>query len=307
MPGLPKADDVIAVFASDIHLCHTPPVAREHEPNWYDAMLRPVMQLQAIVDETGAALFYAGDIFDRWNAPAELINWALAYLPPGWAIPGQHDLPQHNYGDIRRSAYWTLVAAGKLVNMIPGDPYRTNGWAFYGYPWKHPIVPLHANEHTCAIVHAYIWGEGSGYKDAPEEQRITAYASQLEGYDVAVFGDNHIGFLGQCGATRVLNNGGFMRRRTDEVHYRPHVGLLLRDGTVIRRELDCTEDILTVNADIKIMEFAAEIGGAADFIRELGALGAGGGMDFREAVRQYCNTQTISDRARKALLSSIGD
>ena len=44
------------------------------------------------------------NIYTKWP---ELINWAIKHLPPMLAVPGQHDLPYHDYKELGRSAYAT--------------------------------------------------------------------------------------------------------------------------------------------------------------------------------------------------------
>ena len=115
---------VIALLVGDIHLSAKAPLCRAKEPDWFEAMARPLMELVDLQKQIGKEsdgippILCAGDVFDRWNSPPELINFALEYLPPQmYSIPGQHDLPNHNYNEIDRSAYWTLVAANKITNV----------------------------------------------------------------------------------------------------------------------------------------------------------------------------------------------
>ena len=111
--------DVIAVLCSDIHLSLKCPVARSAEPNWLEATKRSLDELRSVAEEHNAHVVVAGDIFDRWNSPPEIINFAIENLPNCYAIPGQHDLPNHRYEEIERSAYYTLIKAGIIENLNP--------------------------------------------------------------------------------------------------------------------------------------------------------------------------------------------
>ena len=104
-----NTENIIAIFAADLHLSLKAPIWRSTEQDWFEAMLRPLVELRTLATLHNCPIVYAGDIFDKWNSPPELINFAIEHLPKGHAIPGQHDLPLHNYEDIRKSAYWTLV------------------------------------------------------------------------------------------------------------------------------------------------------------------------------------------------------
>ena len=115
---------VVAIACADIHLQHTAPICRSGEPDWYAAMARPLEELRGLQENYDCPILCAGDVFNHWNnCPPELINWAIKHLPKMYAIPGQHDLPQHRLDDVRKSAYWTMVEAGVIENLPLGLPH----------------------------------------------------------------------------------------------------------------------------------------------------------------------------------------
>ncbi len=272
-------------------------------------MKRPLDEIRALQKKHGCQVFYAGDIFDKWNSSAELINFALNHLPYGWAIPGQHDLPEHNQDEIKRSAYWTLVEADKLQMLGEiGDEYiyyydeyepsRDNDRKIivHGFPYGQKIVPITKREKNAiyvSIAHEYIWIPGHTYSEAkaPSEgdltrRRIKFQDGRIQGYDVMVYGDNHRGFTG-LGAglehsTEIFNCGTLMRRRSDEVDYRPQVGLLLDTGEIVVHKLDISKDkyLKTIG---KNEEEEMDLG---RFIEELGKLGDSA-LDFVTNVKRY--------------------
>ena len=128
LPNLPKTDKIVAIVCADIHLSSKAPVWRSNEPDWFAAMLKPLKQLVQLQAELECPVLIAGDIFDRWNASPELINFAMKYLPivDTYAIPGQHDLPLHNYEDMEKSAYGVLKRAGTIDDFpTAAFPTRT--------------------------------------------------------------------------------------------------------------------------------------------------------------------------------------
>src|SRR5690554_6947876 len=248
-----RKSPVIAILCSDLHLSEKPPVARSAEPDWWAAMLRPIKQLKAAQDKYNAPILCAGDVFDKWKSSPELINFALEHLPEMYAIPGQHDLPLHNYEDIDKSAFGTLVRAGKLHLLTPGkathigDPELGRCFIAVGFPWGAPIQSHERKRHLesylhIAVVHAYIWTKGTGFPGAPEEKSLAGYAEALDGYDVALFGDNHKPFLARSGKCRVFNHGGFMCRKSDEMNHQPAIGLLRACGEIDLHDLDVSAD-----------------------------------------------------------------
>ena len=209
LPRLRKNKEVQALLLSDIHFCHKPPVARSNEPNWYDAMARYCDQVTIVQEHFGEPpVIIAGDVFDKWNPPPELINFVIDKLPERcYGIPGQHDLPNHSYDEIHRSAFWTLVLSGKLTEIPPDESYSIpdSKVICYPFPWGFPIKPnKHYGGGGCwthlAVCHSYIWtDDGNGHPEASKDQRTSKYRKKLRGYDCAVFGDNHKGFLQHAG------------------------------------------------------------------------------------------------------------
>lgn len=300
-----QPNDIAAILCSDVHLSLKPPIARSAEPSWLKAMARPLKQLKGVQEKYGAPIICAGDIFDKWNAPAELINWALVHLPHMYAIPGQHDLPNHRYEDIRKSAFWTLIKSGKLTLIEPGTPLElgvdNKAIRLHGFPWGFPITPLKERGNLClevAVIHSYIWKKGFSYPGANEGSMVYSYDGNLEGYTNAVFGDNHLGFMN---GSRLINCGGFMRRKADEKERPCYVGLLHSSGKISRVELDCSED--------KWLESEAtveEIIGTdfSSFLKELSQL-TDAAINFSEAIHYILEREKVPDSVKRIILTAL--
>jgi predicted MPP superfamily phosphohydrolase len=309
---------VLALLCSDIHLSHRPPVARSGEAYWYKAMARPLIELNSIAEELQVPVVIAGDIFDdgwRMNrCPPELINFAINYLPKGaYAIPGQHDLPHHRYDDIRKSAYWTLVEAGAIVDIPHQVAIRAaHNLYVHGFPWDKEIEPLDEWSKTdfhLAVIHAYIWKSDHKYANAPQEEHLKFYRPMLKGYDAAVFGDNHQGFVDtlnpKSSVQNLINTGTFMRRTTKEAHYKPMIGILLASGGIVQHHLDTDEDILDAKATSAIAEkLGLEGQGYEELVEELEGLIAEG-FDFASAVRQSLKRKRVNEAVKRIVLNFL--
>lgn len=181
-------------------------------------------------------------------------------MPHVYAVPGNHDLPNHQYNDIERSAYYTLVHAGKVTPIRPNawDYYGSGrqgtgrkAFAFWGYPCGFPTnkVPQLKPEHVStevrlAIVHDYVWsGEGTAFPGVGDEKRIQHHAFFLKDhFDSVLFGDNHIRQDGKCNGVFWTNPGPIMRRSHKERDQNPSVRLLKSDGSFEIHELDASKD-----------------------------------------------------------------
>jgi hypothetical protein len=214
-----KKPHPIAVSCSDIHLSATAPIARSKEKDWIAKQESYIQQWAALKQKYNVPAIIAGDIFDKAKGTPELINLATKYLKGDYVIPGQHDLPYHDFDQMHKSAFGVLVETG-VVRLIP--PAREGkGWqvsdklCLHAFPWGFEICPpdkeVCQNGTHVAVIHAYCWHKGQAYVGADKGQNAVAYRKQIRGYDFALFGDNHKKFTLKSGDCTVVNHGGFMR------------------------------------------------------------------------------------------------
>lgn len=305
---------VIAILCSDIHLSAKAPIARSAEPDWYEAMRRPLRQLQKLRAKYPRAHgIIGGDIFHHWKSPPELVNFALKELPDDFlVIPGQHDLPYHSYSDMDKSALGTLIQVGK-VKLIPpctdvllDTPNECPMLIVRGFPWGVDIAPVKGakkNGHVyLAVAHAYCWQKGSTYVGADKDQRAVAYRERLKGYDAALFGDNHKPFKTVVGSTTVFNHGGFMRRNTDERDMMPSIGLLLANGDIELVPQYVGDEKWLPRGEVQ--EVDNDDFDLSAFLKELTTLDKTS-VNFHEAVNHYISTREVSKGTRRVLLEAL--
>ena len=121
-------------------------------------------------------------------------------------------------------------------------------------------------------------------------------------FDVVIFGDNHKGFLTKIGDTTIFNCGTLMRRKTDEVDYKPWVGLIHADGSVTPHYLDISKDKLDLSKPDNVdPALALDV---EEFLSELDDLSANP-LDFCEAVRMFLNANKLDHLTAKILLEAI--
>lgn len=298
----------IAILCSDIHLSLKAPVARSGEPDWLEAQARPLRELKRLSEDNDQApILCAGDIFDRWNSPPELINWAIENLPELYAIPGQHDLPLHSLDLLNKSAYMTLVKAGKIVDLKPNTTMGMDCLYVEGFPWGTPLkavgestgIDVSEGRIKAALVHRYLWSEGASYPGASEDAHIKNFLKEVEGWDVVVVGDNHKGFLSNR-SPKVFNCGSLMRRKADEIDYKPQVGLLYEDGTLTPHYLNTSADIIS-GTEVRKAEEDMEL---KEFLEELGKL-QDSTLDFTEAMKAAMDAKKVSPAVRALVVRAM--
>lgn len=317
MPAVRKPDkhEVAAILLSDIHLQETPPILRCKEPDWYEAMARPLREICALKKKHKCPVLCAGDVFDHWKASPELINFAIKELPVMWAIPGQHDLPYHNYEEIERSAYRTLIHAKKINHLnFPANEVgeELGDLILYGHPFGEPLIPLDERDDEylrIALIHEYVWVDGYGYPTAPRKNRLGKDRTMVGrkkygGYDIVVVGDNHRGFSAEVATTTVFNCGALMQRHRNELAYEPQVGLLLHDGRVYPHKLDTSADVYLESGAVEVLEsLEKDMSAFFESLTELDDVG----LDFRRAVEMYLKTKKTPKRIKSILIKAIID
>jgi len=295
----------IAIAIADLHLSLLQPACRA-DKDWLEVQAGYLKQVKDITEgfddpSRRLPILCAGDIFDRWNAPPELINFALQHLPDGMiCVPGQHDLPNHRTDQVHRSGYGVLKQVGKIVDISGKRTNKDIGLLVYGFEWGSEILPPDHEKPDLlqvALIHQYCWTDFHSYPGAPEDSNLSKFAKSLKGYDVAIFGDNHKGFLSELKTgTTVLNVGGFIRRKSDEIGYNPSVGIIYSDGTVKRCKLDTSAD--------KFHEEIAEREevplNMKEFIDGLEGLGEHG-LNFREAVENHLRDEELTPAVKQII------
>jgi predicted phosphodiesterase len=289
----------IAIACADLHLSLLQPVCRA-DANWLSVQAHYLDQLKDIAGDL--PILCSGDIFDRWNAPPELINFVLKNLPDNMlCIPGQHDLPNHLMDQKHRSGYGVLVQAGKIVDLSACTFWNDTDFQVQGFGWDVSIAPpIPSDSIRIAAIHRYCWTKGHKYPDAPESANVSNLEKELQGYDIAVVGDNHKGFLSRSGKCIVCNVGGFIRRKSDEIDYAPSVGVIYSDGSVVRKPLDTSIDKFH---DIEEQREEVPLN-LKEFIDKLEGLGEHG-LNFREAVENHLRTEDISPATKQIILKAL--
>jgi len=302
--GNPDFDEdyVVAILCSDLHLSLHPPVARAKEPCWFEAMARPLREIEKVREHFNADVICAGDIFDRWNSPPELINFALRELPTRlYTIPGQHDLPYHSMDEMERSAYGTLLRVGHVSHAE--DLIRNDmDCLVKAVDWDGTLTPINPNGLlNIAVLHRYVWMDGFCYPGANPDSRVGMMRESLKGWDVAVIGDNHKGFMTRIGNTTVFNCGTMMRRKSDEISYKPQIGLLYKSGKIQPYLLDTSKDVIE---DVATAESVGERLELTDFLQGLNELRESG-LDFVETMKQVLGSKEVPLNVRQYIMQAM--
>jgi DNA repair exonuclease SbcCD nuclease subunit len=300
-------------FISDLHFSHKPPLCRA-ETNWYEVQEKYWWQVVNLV-EKDLPIVIAGDIFDKAIPPLELVRFVINLFQSTnakiYTIAGNHDLPQHNLGEMHRSAYGILRECQAIEDIGPGesrsiiDISRNNPTVnLCGFPCGCELKPLDKwlDGLKVAVVHDYIWNENlpeTGYVGAPESKTVLnkSLRDMFPAYDVLVFGDNHTPFH----TNPIYNCGTLIRRKRDEIKHQPGIGVLYTDKFIKRYRLDTSQDKFTDAREV--IEVMDNIG-VNSFVEELLALGDIA-LDFSATIRRLLDKDKVEEDVKEFILRCL--
>jgi DNA repair exonuclease SbcCD nuclease subunit len=202
----------------------------------------------------------AGDLGHRPQWPNWLIE-KLIFLINKYdveivAIPGQHDLPNHNLKQYRKSAIGVLSEA-EAIKLIGTEHYfALKKYPFlFPFPYGHPIKKLSleksiktpiAMSHQMVIENKPLWPE----QEAPKGHQLLKKFPQ---YHLILTGDNHLPFTIEYEGRRLVNPGAMTRTVADQVGHEPRIYLWNAETNNIKAVyLPIEEDVISrEHIDIK--------------------------------------------------------
>lgn len=305
----------IAILCGDLHLSQHAPPARARG-DWFAAMARPLHELRDLSEGMKVPILCTGDVFDKWNPPPELINFAIRNLPRMYAVPGQHDLPYHIGADVDKSAFGTMVQVDRIRKLdwnshVAESQALIDGAFVYGFGWGTEIPNFSeyfAKEKLhkllrVAIVHAYCWQEDFAYTGASNKSHVKNWAKLFDQFDVVAFGDNHKGFIyAPTKGPVIMNCGGFMRRKSDEKDRRPMVGILYADGSIDPHYLNTKGEVFDESESVKVKE--RDNDEIENFVQRLSEVEPET-FDFAGALRRWLEENKTTEGVRQMILESI--
>ena len=111
-----KGKRVSAVFSADWHIRDTKPICRLD--NFLETQSEKLAFIVSICNKYEVPLYIAGDVTHHWKLSPNLITLLYTILmrlvKKGYAIFGNHDLPQHNMDNAFLSGLYTLGATGAI-------------------------------------------------------------------------------------------------------------------------------------------------------------------------------------------------
>jgi DNA repair exonuclease SbcCD nuclease subunit len=221
---MPKPD---AIICGDLHLRDDIPLCRTDD--YWEAQQNKMNFLRLLQLTNGCPVLDAGDVFNSWKPSHYLMAWAISHLPlQFYTVPGNHDLPQHNYEYLDKSGLAVLVASGKahILRYFDFPKFR-----IHCVEWGGVVPKPETDKFKILIIHALVW---EGEPPFPGAENLGGNALQMlekyPEYDLIISGHNHKSFLvsstGDLDGRVLVNPGSMMRMSADQEDHVPHVAML---------------------------------------------------------------------------------
>ena len=312
-----KQKQVDAIICSDLHLTEQTPVCRTDD--YIQAQRHKLEFIKILQYKYQCPVLCAGDIFDHWKPSPWLISFALKYLPDELiAIPGQHDLPQHNLDLIEKSGFNALIESGRIeylcnenaicLNKSIGDIYLT--------PFGQEIEEVCGTEiytesgykklNNILMLHQLTW-QKEPWPGAPPEGNARKLLKENPDFDLIITGDNHQAFTEEYKGRLLVNPGSIMRSTAKQIDFQPRVYLWNAESNTVQIEyLPIQKDAVTrLHLDIK-EERTNRLDSFIELIQKIHPEMKGHSVSFEENIKQVLKSTKIAQNVKDKVLEAVG-
>lgn len=315
-----KAD---AIITADWHITGTPFRCRTDDvlkTQWNK--VEDILWLQR---EHKCPILIAGDIFDKAKPPLWVVNNLLVLLKQNEeieprattlglsvvAIPGNHDMPNHNRELLSKSAYGLLGEALNLNTFIDlSDPedniYLSKKYCVVGFGFDNKLsnqdIDLAFNtDRKVALAHMMTYKGRAPYPGCTAPGCVSLL-KQFPEYDLIVTGDNHKTFTAEYEGRLLINPGSMLRKAADQINHKPCVFLWYADdNTCEPHYLPAPKDAITTEHleeaeehDLRIQAFANRLDGKFE-----------AGLNFTENLKNFLRENKVPDSVQSKIWEAV--
>ncbi len=218
--------------AADLHLTAYKPDCRIDEEDWLEVLNDKMNFIAETAKEVDAVIF-AGDIFDLWGSVRfEFMSRCVAWMQKIrdstkrkliYTIAGNHDCPNHSYDprDLSRSPYFTMVQTG-IFHDLHLNPVPDICTYIYTQRGR-----MESDTASLCVAHKGLYLNKKPFPTAPDSGNVYEFVKLLpESVKYVVAGDYHTPFSKTIEGVKIINCGSMLRRRADQIDYKPGVWIL---------------------------------------------------------------------------------
>jgi DNA repair exonuclease SbcCD nuclease subunit len=297
----------------DLHYSDQTPVCRTDD--YQESCNQVLREIWGIAKEHEVSLIvFPGDIFDRPRPPysvvADLMD-EFCGIPDGaeiLTVPGQHDLPNHEYSARAGSGYGMIVRKGWIAHDVPSTPgpfipphfLASDGIVIVGGGWND--YPRSSVKAEVMITHRMVFDKEESYPGAQGE--ATDLMKKYPGVRWFLCGDNHNRVVVEADGQTLINPGSVMIRTAAQADHKPSVFVIDRDEETWE-EIPLKAALCEVRRDhlVHAEEQKARTEKLMESFRETVSVE----LDFRSNVQNWleANAGTVADLVRRVIVRSL--
>ena len=273
------------ILCSDLHLRVTVPICRkETEAQWVETQTKQLSFIAEEAHKRNCGIAMAGDIYHKPSVPDIMKNIFFSIFE-GLSVgimPGQHDLPNHNYNEIERSSFGVLWNSGKFQSMCTFGDYILYGEEEITTRKKSNIL----------FLHDLIFENEKSIPPNVEAKLAQDVLDKYPDYDWILCGDNHHGFHYKNKGRHLIMSGCINRQAADYIDYEPCIWFIDTKENIVEKILMPDDVNMVDTSHIKNKEEKEErVSAFVTSIKE----NKGVSLDFEENVRNSLLSKDIED------------
>lgn len=210
------------ILCSDLHLRATAPKCRIDD--FWGAQEKKILILKRVQKKYKIPIICAGDVFDKSISSPFLERWAIENLPKIYAIPGQHDLLNHNLKLYSKTSF-SVLEASRNIELLSDISFDFENCRVYGVPYGEDIkIEVKGKGRKVLVLHRMVYKRKPIHKSVGGKSS-TSLLKKYSEFDLIVTGDNHKFFVDEFEGRLLVNCGSMMRIRSYQVDYSPQYHL----------------------------------------------------------------------------------
>jgi DNA repair exonuclease SbcCD nuclease subunit len=226
---------VSAILTSDWHIRGDRPICRTDF--FLGALWKKIEFIFRLSQQYDCPILLAGDLGHRSQWPNPLIENFISlinkYEARIFAIPGQHDLPNHSLKRYKESAIGILSEDGS-INLLGIEfhfPLKGLEFNLLSFPYGIPIKDLELDNYDfpdepfVAMSHQMVVEDKPLFPDQRNFSKGRQLLKKYPEYNLILTGDNHLPFTVKHKGRLLVNPGSIMRTRADQINHKPRVYL----------------------------------------------------------------------------------
>lgn len=281
-----------AILSADWHIIKSSrsssdkPICRKDD--YWQKQKFKIKFIAEIADEHNIPLFFAGDMFDKWDTRVHIMSEIMQLLSDVriYACSGNHDLPYHN------SDLFDLCAL-KTIKVMDIHSKNIN---------KNIEYDINFHNRNIKLLHQMTYIGNPPWPGCNAHTADVLFKKFKE-YDLIVTGDNHKPFVVNKDGRLLVNPGSLMRMSADQIDHKPRVYLWYAESNTVEEIfIPIEEGVISREHIINRENTERRI---ESFISSMSKNKSGSSISFDENIAHYLHDNRINKKTKQIVMECL--